>query len=123
MKIMMKALAPVLRLAGIKGEAEHLTAIGLFLGISYGAGLLIREARSGAVSPRQIFLSCVFMGFAHSIIEDTLLMASVGADIYTILIGRLVFAVAATATLATLVYRFSDKTFFVTAFTGQGRVG
>lgn len=44
MKVMMTALAPVLRLAGIKGEASHLTAIGLFLGISYGAGLLIREA-------------------------------------------------------------------------------
>jgi spore maturation protein SpmB len=81
MKLMMTALAPVLRLAGIKGEASHLTAIGLFLGISYGAGLLIREARSGAISPRQIFLSCVFMGFAHSVIEDTLLMLSLGADI------------------------------------------
>ena len=50
--LMMKALSPLLRLAGIRGEAEHLTAIGLFLGISYGAGFLIREAQSGAISPR-----------------------------------------------------------------------
>lgn len=60
LELLMKALSPVLRLAGIRGEAGHLTAVGLFLGISYGAGLLIREAQSGAISPRQIFLSCVF---------------------------------------------------------------
>lgn len=109
MKLLMIAIAPVLRLAGIKGEAGHLTAIGLFLGISYGAGFLIREARSGTISPRQIFLSCVFMGFAHSVIEDTLLMASLGADIVGILIGRLLFAVAATAAIAGILYVFQDK--------------
>lgn len=121
MKVMMTALAPALRLAGIKGEASHLTAIGLFLGISYGAGLLIREARSGAISPRQIFLSCIFMGFAHSVIEDTLLMVSLGADIYSILIGRVVFAVVATAAIAAVLYRLSDRTFFARIFKLQAR--
>ncbi|WP_298983581.1 nucleoside recognition domain-containing protein [uncultured Roseibium sp.] len=108
----MSALAPVLRLAGIRGEAGYLTAVGLFLGISYGAGLLIREARSGAVSPRQVFVSCVFMGFAHSVIEDTLLMIALGADVYGVLVGRLCFAIAATAIIAALLRRLSDNDFF-----------
>lgn len=114
--LLMKALSPLLRLAGIRGEAEHLTAVGLFLGISYGAGLLIREARSGAISPRQIFLSCVFMGFAHSVIEDTLIMVSLGADVYGALAGRLAFAIAATAGLAALLRQLSDETFFAQMF-------
>lgn len=105
LELMMKALSPILRLAGIRGEAEHLTAVGLFLGISYGAGLLIREARSGAISPRQVFLSCVFMGFAHSVIEDTILVISLGADVYGVLGGRLAFAVAATAAIGALLGR------------------
>jgi hypothetical protein len=88
----------------------------LFLGISYGAGLLIREAQSDCLSPRQIFLSCVFMGFAHSVIEDTLLMMSLGADVYGILVGRIVFAVAATAAIAVLLERLSDRTFFTRIF-------
>lgn len=117
--LMMKGIEPVLRLAGIKGEAGHLTAIGLFLGISYGAGLLIREARSGVTAPRQIFLSCVFMGFAHSIIEDTLLMVSLGADIYSTLIGRVVFAIGATAALAVVLASISDRAFFARLFRGQ----
>ncbi|WP_460931478.1 nucleoside recognition domain-containing protein [Shinella zoogloeoides] len=114
--LLMKALSPVLRLAGIRGEAEHLTAVGLFLGISYGAGLLIREAQSGAVSPRQIFLSCVFMGFAHSVIEDTLIVLALGADIYSVLAGRVVFAVVATAVIAALLSNLSDRTFFTRMF-------
>lgn len=117
---MMKALEPVLRLAGIRGEAGHLTAVGLFLGISYGAGLLIREARSGTVSPRQIFLSCVFMGFAHSVIEDTLIMISLGADVYGILVGRVVFAVVVTAMIAAVLRRLSDEQFFAQMFRMQG---
>ncbi|WCK13637.1 nucleoside recognition protein [Agrobacterium tumefaciens] len=117
--LMMKALSPVLRLAGIRGEAEHLTAIGLFLGISYGAGLLIREAQSGAISPRQVFLSCVFMGFAHSVIEDTIVVMSLGADVYGVLVGRLVFAIVATAAIAALLHRLSDKVFFARMFRPQ----
>ncbi|MDO5606629.1 MAG: hypothetical protein Q4G25_15870 [Paracoccus sp. (in: a-proteobacteria)] len=111
MAALMRALAPVLRLAGIRGEAAQLTAVGLFLGISYGGGLLIREARSGAVPPRQVFISCVFMGFAHSVIEDTALVMAVGADIVVVLVGRVIFAIAATALIVWALRRVSDSTF------------
>jgi len=116
----MKLLSPLLRLAGIRGEAGHLTAVGLFLGISYGGGLLIREAQSGHVSPRQVFLACVFMGFAHSVIEDTLIVMSVGADVWGVLIGRVIFAIAATAMIAALLSRMSDERFFKRFHRGSG---
>lgn len=114
--LMMWVLSPMLRIAGIRGEAGHLTAVGLFLGISYGGGLLIREARSGAVRPRQVFVSCVFMGFAHSIIEDTMIVMALGADFGGVLIGRLAFAVVTTAAIATLVQKMSDEAFFAWGF-------
>lgn len=112
MALMMRALSPVLRLAGIKGEAERFTAVGLFLGISYGGGLLIREARSGNVSPRQVFISCAFMGFAHSIIEDTMIVVGLGADLSAVLIGRVIFAVVATGLLAAMLKLTSDRLFY-----------
>lgn len=116
LNLAIKAMSPVLRLVGIRGDAVYLTAIGLLLGISYGAGLLIREARSGKIPPRQIFLSCVFMGFAHSLIEDTLLVAALGADIGGVLIGRVLFTFLATAIIALMLRSASDRTFFSLAF-------
>mgnify|MGYP005812420517 CR=1 FL=1 len=121
LKLVMKALAPLLQLAGIRGEAGHLTAVGLFLGISYGGGLLIREARSGLVSPRQIFISCVFMGFAHSVIEDTLIMVAIGADLGAVLGGRVAFAIAATAAIAWCVRNIPEASFARWAFKNLGR--
>jgi spore maturation protein SpmB len=112
MALLMRILAPSLRLAGIEGKAGHLTAVGLFLGISYGGGLLIREARSGSVSPRQVFISCVFMGFAHGIVEDTLIVMALGADVIGVLAGRIAFAIAATALIAWLVRSVPDENFF-----------
>ena len=104
-----RGLAPVLRLAGIRGEALQLTAIGMLLGISYGGGLLIREARAGHIGRRQVLLSCIFMGFAHSLIEDTLIMVSLGADAVAILVGRLLFAIAATAVVAAVLARVPER--------------
>ena len=121
MTILLAVLSPMLRLAGIKREASYLTTVGLFLGISYGAGLLINESKSGNISPRQIFLSCIFMGFAHSVIEDTLLVMALGADIYSVLIGRLIFAIIATALIAAFLQRISDAAFFTTAFSASAK--
>ena len=56
------------------------------------------------------------MGFAHSVIEDTLIVISLGADVYGVLVGRVVFAVAATAIIALLLRRLSDRTFFAQMF-------
>ena len=109
MALLQRGLAPILRLAGIRGAAVQLTVIGLLLGISYGGGLLIREARAGHIPPRQVLLSCLFMGFAHSIIEDTLIMVALGADAVAILAGRLIFAMAATALVAAILDRLPDQ--------------
>ncbi len=101
-RLMHAALAPLLRIIGIGREATNVTIIGFTLGISIGAGLLIREAKTGKLSARDIFLTMAFLGLCHSVIEDTLLILLMGADLSAILWTRLAFAILVTALLARL---------------------
>ncbi|SEM51185.1 hypothetical protein SAMN04515666_11346 [Bosea lupini] len=105
--VLYRALAPLFRLVGLKPEALPFTTVGLLLGISYGSGLMLAEVRRQPIEPRQIFIASVFMGFAHSLIEDTLIMVALGADLTSVLFGRLVFAIVATAAVAFVLERAS----------------
>lgn len=108
-RLMHWLLAPLLRLIGIRREAASITIIGTTLGLSYGAGLLIQEGRSGQLTRRDIFLTMGFLGLCHSIIEDTLLILALGADLSGILWARLGFAVVVIAVLARLLKADDDE--------------
>tara|TARA_R110002020_G_scaffold34840_5_gene105725 strand:- start:252 stop:1214 length:963 start_codon:yes stop_codon:yes gene_type:complete len=93
-------LLPLLKLLGIGRSAANVTVIGFTLGLSYGAGLLIRDVQNGVLSKRDSTLALCFLGLCHSVIEDTLLILMLGADIAGILWARLLFAVIVTAMIA-----------------------
>lgn len=104
-------LAPVLRVVGIGRDAAAITVVGLALGMTYGGGLIINEARSGRVGLRDIFNSVTFMGLTHALIEDTLLMVMLGADFQGVFWGRLLFSLALLAVLARLLARVPHEVF------------
>ncbi|WP_320823387.1 hypothetical protein [Reinekea sp.] len=84
-------LAPLLRLFGISRQATSITLVGLTLGLSFGAGLLIREAGSGHIKPMDVFAVMALLGLSHGLIEDTLLILLMGADLSAVLSLRLLF--------------------------------
>ena len=106
-----RALTPLLRLMGISEQAASLTMVGALLGLSFGGGLIIKEARAGHIAPRDIVLSLSFMALCHSLIEDTLFMLALGGDISGLLVGRFLFAVAVTAVLGRAVHAMGDAPF------------
>lgn len=77
---------------GIGEKAGFMAVTGFTLGISYGGGLIINEARSGNLTPRETFFSLSLMGLSHGMIEDTLLMAAIGGSLWGILFARIVFS-------------------------------
>lgn len=89
--LMALLLRPVLRLVGIGREATTITIVGVTLGLSFGGGLLIKEVRAGHVAKRDIFASMSLLALCHSIIEDTLLVMVLGADLSGVLWARLLF--------------------------------
>lgn len=106
-RVLNNALSPFLRLMGIAPEAATITVLGLTSGLAYGGGLIIHEARTGKLQRRDIFTSVTFMGLSHAIIEDTLIMAAIGASLYGTMLGRLVFSFVVMMIVARLMRRFS----------------
>jgi hypothetical protein len=92
---MNRLLRPVLKLMGIGPKASAVTVIGLTLGIAYGGGLIIHEARTGHIPKKDVFYSLTFMGLCHSLIEDTLLMVMVGGHLSGLLFARIAFSLTA----------------------------
>lgn len=93
-------LLPLLKLLGMERSAANVTVIGFTLGLSYGAGLLIRDVQNGVLSRRDSLLALCFLGLCHSVIEDTLLILMLGADVMGVLWARLLFAIVVVAVIA-----------------------
>ncbi|MFD2229811.1 hypothetical protein [Alkalimarinus sediminis] len=85
-------LSPLLQLLKIGKEATTITMVGITLGLSFGGGLLIKEAKAGHIAKDDIFSSMGLLALCHSIIEDTLLVMLLGAHISGALWLRILFA-------------------------------
>lgn len=105
-RLMIWLLRPVLKVLGIGAQATSLTIIGITLGLAFGGGLLIREAQTGHISKRDIFSALCLLALCHSLIEDTLLVLLLGADITGVLWMRLIFSLVFVAIMT----RWLDRT-------------
>lgn len=104
-ELMNRLLRPILNLIGIGPKASAITVIGLTMGLSYGGGLIINEAKNGNVGKQDIFYSLTLMGLSHSLIEDTLLIMLIGGHISGILWARLLFSIIAMIGIVQIVRR------------------
>jgi hypothetical protein len=75
-------------------KADSLFSIvaGLFLGITYGAGIIITEVQKGTLSKADILYIGTFLMLCHSVIEDILLFVIFGANGWIILVIRVIMA-------------------------------
>ena len=81
-------------------------AVGVILGITYGAGILIAEYEKGVLQKREILFIGTYLMICHAIIEDTLLFVIFGANLWLIVGLRLLFATV----IAILVLKYSKTT-------------
>ena len=95
-----RPMRPIMRLMGLSERVTFLWLTAAFLGIAYGAGLIVQEAReNGRYQPGDLRDLHVSTGISHSLLEDTLLFVAIGAHPLWILIPR-PFAAAAAVRLA-----------------------
>ena len=110
-KAINKAMKPALKWLNISEDMLPLTVIGLTMGIAYGGGLMIEECKQKRFRPKEIFYSMTFMGLFHSIIEDTILMLSMGGHWSGVILFRTVFAFIITYIIVKLTNRIDEKYF------------
>jgi len=78
---------------------------GLLLGITYGAGILIAEAKKDTLSKADILYIGTFLMLCHSIIEDILLFVIFGANGWVIFAIRVLMALLFSSILVKLYQR------------------
>jgi hypothetical protein len=80
--------------------------VGIFLGITYGAGILIQEAKNGTISKDDLFFIGTFLMICHAIIEDTLLFVIFGADFTMVIVVRTIAAIVVSYTFLAIYKKF-----------------
>jgi len=83
--------------------------VGILLGITYGAGILINEAKNKSLNREDLFYVSNFLMICHAIIEDTMLFVIFGADFTVVILIRLTFALCLSFILLK-VYQYKNKT-------------
>ena len=108
-KVMNRTLKPVMAVLGIGENIIPVSIIGLTLGVAYGGALIIKESQQHPMNRKDIFYSFVLMGLCHSIIEDSIVMISIGGNYSGVIVARVIFAFLMTLTIVKLTSLLSEK--------------
>jgi len=96
------AVEPMMRGMGLTRDASVPLFTGIFLGIAYGAGIIIRVSREKKLPKRELFLIGLFIATCHAVVEDILIFVAIGGDGFVMLALRMLLAISITALLARL---------------------
>jgi len=95
-------LTPLLRFSGLDARAAPVTTVGVLLGLTYGGALIIEESDKQQFEARTRFLALAWLCLSHALIEDTILLLALGANLWIVLVGRVVVTLLLIAALARL---------------------
>jgi spore maturation protein SpmB len=100
----------VLRFLGIGKDVIPITVVGMTLGLAYGGGLIINEVNQNkSIKKRDVLYALVLMAICHSVVEDSLLLMSIGAHYSGVFIFRIGFALVVTYLFVKVTSKWSDE--------------
>jgi hypothetical protein len=96
----LRAIGSVTRFIGLKPESGMPWLAGNVFGVVFGAGVIVETAREGRLDAKQVTLVATFLALCHGLFEDTAIFLVLGANMFWILVPRIVLAVAVTWVLS-----------------------
>ncbi len=91
-RLLARALSPLLWVAGLPRRVAFLWIVANTLGLAYGAAVILEEARGQGLDRRDARLLNPSMAICHSLLEDTLLFVAIGAWAAWITLPRVALA-------------------------------
>lgn len=98
--LLAKLMSPLTRLIGVSEKTGVTLLAGILFGIAYGAGVIIQTAKEENLSKKDIYLVSIFLVSCHAIIEDTLIFAPLGINVFYLLLVRVALALVLTIATA-----------------------
>ncbi len=96
------AISRATRFMGLKMEAGMPWLAGNVFGVVFGAGVITETVREGKLDSKQVTLVATFLALCHGLFEDTAIFIVLGANLFWILVPRIVLAVVVTWLLSRL---------------------
>jgi len=100
---------PVLKFLGIGKEVIPITVIGMTLGLAYGGGLIINEVNQTKLKRRNVCYALMLMSLLHSVVEDSILMISIGAKVSGVFVFRFFFSLTTMYVFVKITQNWSEK--------------
>lgn len=91
-KILGKAMTPLMRLFGLSANAGYIWIVANVIGLIYGSAALIEEIRSGQLSPQEADLLNHHVAISHSQLGENFLFMAVGVHFFWVALPRLFMA-------------------------------
>jgi spore maturation protein SpmB len=84
--------SPVLKVFGLPKKTSFLWFVANILGLAYGGAVMIEESKQKRISREEADLLNHHIAISHSNLDDVILLASVGASVFWMLISRWIMA-------------------------------
>ncbi len=91
---------PLVKRIHLPVEAGVPMATGFFIGLTYGAGVIMQMRREGSFTQNQLTVVLIFLGVVHAVVEDTVIFSSLGGNPLVMLGARLGIGLLVTYTVA-----------------------
>ncbi len=85
-------LEPFAKALTLPKEASFPLMVGMVFGIILGAAVILDYAREGHLAKRDLILISLYISFNHSIFEDNIVFAALGAKVVPIFVIRFILA-------------------------------
>lgn len=101
--------APLARPLSVSNQAVFPLLVGLVFGLSYGSGVIINATKQGNLTVQDRYGINLFLAICHALVEDTLLLAALGAHLGWLLSVRLLLPLLATPLIMRILFRSTES--------------